>query len=119
MSARPPNNEANHRPTAAPIRPNRALEVARRRELVAQLFVEGTSASQIARQVGAPLRIVVRDLKRIAELWRKILDRDFATAKSQELAKVDRLERAAWEAWWRSTEEEVATKVTLEGEKKR
>src|SRR5690554_4455430 len=97
----------------------RLFELIRRREQVARLYVEGESPSQIAQKLGVSLGTVRRDLRRVAQLWRAVLERDFATAKSQELAKINRLEAAAWEAWKRSLEDEESTKVTAEGEKKK
>ena len=97
----------------------RLFELLRRREQVARLYVEGASPSQIAQKLGISLGTVRRDVRRVAKLWRAILERDFATAKSQELAKINRLEAAAWEAWERSLLDEESTKVTAEGEKKK
>ena len=99
--------------------PDKALEIARRREQVARLYAEGVSRTLIAQQLKVSDRTVFRDLQFIAKLWRRLLDRDLVTAKSHELAKINRLEAAAWEAWERSYRDEESTKVTVDGEKKR
>jgi hypothetical protein len=95
------------------------IETARRREQVAQLYIEGATVSQTAQRLGVSMKTVERELKCIAKIWRKILERDFATAKAQELAKINRLEAAAWEAWERSLQDEQSTKVIVEGGKKK
>lgn len=91
----------------------------RRREQTAQLWIEGATQTQIAERLGVSVTTVGRDLKQVLDIWRKILRRDLETAKSCELAKINRLEATAWEAWSRSIRDEETTRITVDGEKKK
>jgi hypothetical protein len=102
-----------------PNKADKALDIARRREQVARLYAEGLSRTLIAQQLKVSDKTVFRDLRFIAKLWRRLLGRNLVTAKALELAKINRLEAAAWEAWERSYRDEESTKVTVDGEKKR
>ena len=99
--------------------PEKTMEIALRREQVARSYAEGVSRARIAQQLKVSVATVARDLRFIAKLWQRLLDRDLPTAKAHELAKINRLEAAAWEAWERSYRDEESTKVTVDGDKKR
>lgn len=49
--------------------------------------------------------MVFNDLRKIRGMWLESAVRDFDTMRSQELAKVDKLEATYWEAWDRSLSE--------------
>lgn len=84
-------------------------EIAVRRQQVAERYLRGEYQSVIAQSVGVDTATVSRDLAAIRAAWLASAIRDFDTAKSQELAKIDEVERAAWGAWERSTQDkEVA-----------
>ncbi len=74
-----------------------------RRVKVAELYLEGTPQPAIAKKLGVSQPTVGRDLIAIREEWLKSSIRDFDSLKVQEIAKIDKLEEAAWAAWHRST----------------
>jgi hypothetical protein len=75
-----------------------------RRAKVASLYTSGRNQMAIANELGIALSQVRVDLAWIHEQWldRMMLDRDQFVAV--ELAKIDKLEQTAWEAWERSTQ---------------
>lgn len=86
-----------------------ATEIAQRRQQVAERYLRGEYQSAIAQSFGVDTATISRDLAAIRAQWLASAVRDFDAAKAQELAKIDEVERAAWAAWQRSTEDkEVA-----------
>lgn len=84
-------------------------EVAKRRQEVAERYLRGEYQSAIAQSFGVDTATISRDLAAIRAQWLAAAVRDFDAAKAQELAKIDEVERAAWAAWERSTQDkEVA-----------
>ena len=79
-----------------------SLEVARRRQQVVNLVLQGWSQSAIAEHLKIAQGTVCRDLKRINAEWRESTIRDFDALQTLEVQKLDRLEREAWAAWERS-----------------
>lgn len=80
-------------------------EVADRRQHVAARYLRGEYQSTIAQAFGVDTATISRDLAAIRSLWLASAIRDFDAAKAQELAKIDEVERAAWVAWERSTQD--------------
>jgi predicted transcriptional regulator len=93
----------NKRPT------KKTYTIWERRVRVAELYLEGKPQPQIAKILGINQAMVSRDLASIREEWLKSSVRDFETSKAQEIAKIDRLEEQAWDAWHRSTQEQRTT----------
>lgn len=80
-----------------------------RREEVARRYLQGETQAEIARVYNLSQGQISLDLKAIRAAWLASAIRDFDAAKAQELAKIDEVERAAWEGWKRSAEtKEVA-----------
>ena len=79
-----------------------ALAIAKRQEIVADLYLQGTPQAVIGHQVDVSQSTVSSDLKAIKKQWRESAVRDFDTVREVELRKLDRIEREAWEAWRRS-----------------
>lgn len=80
---------------------------------MAERYLRGEYQTTIAQALHVDQAQVSRDLKALRELWLASAIRDFDAAKAQELAKIDEVERAAWAAWTRSTEDkEVSTRET-------
>ena len=77
---------------------------------VAALYLQGQSQYAIAQQVGVTQQQVSLDLKIIQKAWLASTLRDFDAAKSEQLAKIDAVELAAWGAWERS---QLSRQVTL------
>lgn len=80
-----------------------------RRVDVAQRYLRGEMQSQIAHAFGVSQQQISQDLKAIRSLWLASAIRDFDAAKAQELAKIDEVERAAWNGWARSQEDKEVT----------
>lgn len=93
---------------------HRRLELLRRRQAVADLYVQGHSQMAIAERLNISQSTISADLKQIRREWRESMIRDFDHAQDKELAKIDRLEREAWAAWERS--QKPVQSAVLEGE---
>jgi hypothetical protein len=89
------------------------VAIAQRRQQVAELTLDGWTQSAIAAQLGLTQAAISKDLKQIRLAWRESSIRDFDELRSQELAKLDRIEREAWAAWRRS--QEPAQTATVDG----
>jgi hypothetical protein len=85
-----------------PVKPSRKLAILQRRQLVADLYLQGWTQCQIAEHVSVDQTTVSDDLQKIRAEWRGSMVRDFDEAKDLELRKIDRIEREAWAAWERS-----------------
>lgn len=93
-------------------------EIAQRRQQVAERYLRGEYQSAIASSLGVDTATVSRDLAAVRAAWLASAVRDFDAAKAQELAKIDEVERAAWQAWERSTQnKEVAIQEAGEDKK--
>jgi hypothetical protein len=102
-----------------PVSRSKKLDVLRRREMVADLYVRGFTQTAIAEQVGVGQPRVCDDLKQIRKLWRESTVRSFDDAKDLELQKLDRVEREAWAAWERSQKPSQSATVEGDGTPKR
>jgi hypothetical protein len=88
-----------------------------RRSQVAELYVKGIYQTDIGRMLGVTQQQVSLDLKVIQRQWLASTLRDFDEAKSEQLAKIDAVERAAWAAWERSCQpREVTIQEVIESE---
>jgi hypothetical protein len=94
---------------------HRRLELLRRRQSVADLYVQGLSQMAIAERLNTSQATVSADLKQIRREWRESAIRDFDHAQDRELAKIDRLEREAWAAWERSQKPQQSAVIEGEG----
>jgi hypothetical protein len=89
-----------------------------RRQQIAALYLQGHYQSAIAQQVGVSQQQVSYDLKALQKTWLASALRDFDTLKAEQLAKIDAVERAAWEAWARSLKaREITVQETIAGER--
>ena len=94
---------------------NEAVAIAKRREIVADLYLQGTPQAVIGHQVDASQSTISSDLKAIKRHWRDSAVRDFDTAREVELRKLDRIEREAWEAWRRSQKPSQTAVMSTDG----
>lgn len=85
-----------------PGRPTKKLAILKRREKVADLYLQGWTQQEIGDHVGVNQKTVSTDLKRIRQAWLDSSVRNFDEAREIELRKIDRVEREAWAAWVRS-----------------
>jgi hypothetical protein len=92
-----------------PVARIKTLEMAKRRARVAELYLHGRYQWDIATELGVTQGTISTDLKAIREVWRASAVRNFDEAKSQELARIDQLEREYWQAWLRSKEHKEST----------
>lgn len=65
-------------------------------------YLKGVPIAEIAEKVGRHRDTVSRHLKRAREHWSKQLASSYETHVADQLARLDRIERAAWEGWERS-----------------
>jgi hypothetical protein len=88
-----------------------------RRQQVAQLYLAGKYQSEIGQLLGVTQQQISQDLKAVQQQWLAASIRDFDTVKSEQLAKIDAVERAAWASWERSLQpREVTVQEIIEGE---
>lgn len=85
-----------------PLKSNKRLELVRRRQQIAELYLQGWTQTAIAERLTISQSMVSDDLKSIRREWRASAIRDFDLAQAEELQKLDRIEREAWAAWERS-----------------
>jgi len=98
-----------------PVSRAKKAEVARRRQLVGDLYVQGWSQSAIANELSVSQPTVCIDLKHIHEEWRRSAIRDFDILRERELRKLERLEVEAWNAWQRSQKPAQEATISSDG----
>lgn len=102
-----------------PVSRAKKTEIVRRRQLVGDLYAQGSSQTDISRELGVAQSTVCADLKAIFTEWRESAVRDFDVARGIELRKLEAVEKEAWQAWRQSLEPAESTKVTDNGGGKR
>jgi len=80
----------------------RDLKIAERRRDVAELYLAGHTQVEIAHKWRVTQATISYDLKYIQAEWLKSAMLDFDRLKARELARIDRLEREYWRAWYES-----------------
>src|SRR5262249_43324663 len=76
------------------------LTIESRRTQLAELFLRGIKRqSELARRLGVNRSTVSRDLQALNARWQESAVRDLGAAKTQELERIDLLEREYWDAW--------------------
>lgn len=85
---------------------------------IAARYLRGESQYEIAQALGRNQSNISRALKQLRKRWEDSSLFDFDAARGKELARIDHLERVAWEAWERSLEakETTATEKSTRGE---
>ncbi len=99
--------------------PQEKVRIEQRRQQVSDVYVKGSTQSQIARHLGVAQPTVSADLKAIRREWRDSRIRDFDEAVAMELKKLDNLEHEAWSGWERTQQPAESTKVTQDGSGKK
>lgn len=79
-----------------------AVALAERRRRVADLYVQGWRQADIGVRLGIDQGTVSRDLKTIQKEWAEQRVSDIDELKREQLEKIDRVEREAWDGWVRS-----------------
>jgi hypothetical protein len=80
---------------------NKRTAVQREHDLrrIAELYLQGFTQAEIGQQLGVCRQQISYDLRVLQKRWREAALCDFDEKKAQELAKVDEVERAYWQAW--------------------
>lgn len=84
------------------------------RAKVARLYLTKRTINQIAEEIGRSRITVMADLKVVREQWLAASLEAIDTRKAEELAKIDRIELAAWEGYERSIKLREVTRTVLE-----
>ena len=71
----------------------------RRRKLVSQLYLRGSTEAAIAEELDVPQPAVARDITHLGEQWRTESEREPRFRHERELARIDYLEYETWLAW--------------------
>jgi DNA-binding CsgD family transcriptional regulator len=95
------------------------IRVADRRLTVSKLYLTGKGQYEIAKATGVTQATISTDLKWLREQWIRSALVAFNERQSIELAKLDRVEAEAWDAWERSKQpiERTTTERVAEGDK--
>jgi predicted transcriptional regulator len=95
----------------------RLMALQARSTKIANLYCEGKGQATIAALLGLSQSTVSRDLAVVREEW-QVIRRDVLDGRlAEELAKIDHLERVAWEAWKSSCEDSEVRSVRKVGNK--
>lgn len=95
----------------APARKRAEARMTERMSRVSRLYLQGMTYGEIAKEVGVSPTTVGNDMEAVREGWLESALMDFDKRKAQEMAKLDRLEQRAWEAFERSIGEMTVRKV--------
>ena len=98
-----------------PLKKSKKLELAIRRQRVAELHLQGWTQQAIAEDVGIVQSVVFNDLKHIRKEWRESAIRDFDAMRDEELRRLERIERESWEAWERSQKPAQSARIAEGG----
>lgn len=83
------------------------------RAKAATMYLQGWTQAQIAQEMDRTPAQVFHDLKVVRQIW---LDNSLAAMteiKARELAKIDEVEKEAWEAWRESKKEHIASSLKV------
>jgi hypothetical protein len=69
---------------------------------IARRYLRGQKQWEIARDLGVTQQAVSQQLRKLHQQWRERAAGDLAAKRAEELAKIDQLEAAYWDAWERS-----------------
>ena len=91
------------------------LERTRRRAEVMALYLKSWTQQQIAERLQIHQSTVSRDILELHDQWLQSGVLDFGRLKAIELAKIDHLEREAWQAYERSVGTRQRKKMSTRG----
>jgi len=84
-------------------------QILRDRKRIGELYLQGRYQHEIAEELELSTGTISNELKHLHKEWQESAATDIEKRKSEELSKVDNLERTYWEGWLRSCEDEVTT----------
>ena len=88
-----------------------------RRQQVAEMYLKGRYQTEIGQILGVTQQQVSLDLQAVQREWLASSIRDFDLLKAEALAKIDRIESAAWASFERSLQvREVTVQEVIDGE---
>lgn len=93
-------------------RPRTRLQRDADRVTIARLYLAGRVQTEIAAELGLDQSQISRELRTIQEEWRQRYAAEIEALKARELARIDELERVAWDAWERSKVAKVEREQT-------
>ena len=109
MAARTPKD-----PNANPSKPGPKRSHEQREADLAKLaewYLKGVSMGECAKRLGVSRPQITHDIKAIHKMWRESALRDFDAIRSEQLAKIDKLEATYWEGYERSLIERTRERV--------
>lgn len=68
-------------------------------EKIGRMYCKGQSQRDIAAELGISRQTVVKSLREIRRIWQERLGDTIADHRAEQLAKIDRIEATAWEAY--------------------
>jgi hypothetical protein len=77
----------------------------------AEWYLRGVSMGEIAKRLGVTTPQISNDIKLVHKRWRESALRDFDALRSEQLAKIDKLEATYWEGYDRSLNERTRERV--------
>jgi hypothetical protein len=80
-------------------------------ERISEMYLKGKTQQEIADATGVRQQQITYDLKTIRQRWIASSVRNFDEERGIALAKIDALERAAWDAWEKSCEEKTRKSI--------
>lgn len=90
---------------------SKRIEISRRRALVAEMYIRKMYQHDIAAELGVARQTVMADLKVLQKEWQESAAVNIAESKAEQLAKIDELERQAWDAWEQSKGERKISRI--------
>jgi hypothetical protein len=82
---------------------------------LAEAYLRGEALHRIAAELGISVASATQDLREIRKAWLKSALIDFNQARSQEIAKIDAVEREFWRTWSRDVTEDKNAYRHLQG----
>lgn len=70
-----------------------------RRATVAKMILRGNDPTLIAAELGVAIHIIYEDMERVRDAWLNLATRSYDQQVAEEIAKINRIEVAAWSAW--------------------
>jgi hypothetical protein len=102
---------AAHKPNA------KRLALLERRKNVAKRYLRGETQWEIARAFEVNQSTISDDLAAIRKEWLAVTKSDYSERISLELAKIDEIERQAWNAWTKSQENAETLRARMSGDR--
>lgn len=114
--AKPRSMEPKRKVRVARSKKRRQMDDTRLQAQACELYLQGYTQATIGDRLNIKPAKVSSLLIKLREQWLAAALIDFDTKKAEELAKIDRLESVAWEAWYRSCKPESTKRHRRENE---